>query len=224
MPSLRYRIEHSWILANLLARIASSYLRLCNATTRWDKTGLEALEADLATGPVLVVTWHERLLMGPVHWPVAAGQLSSLYASSAIGRVSGAMQRQFGLQPMEMSENATNIAASRIILSRVRDGVSIGMTVDGPLGPARVVKNAPIDWARVMQRPVYVFAFSTKRHKRLGSWDRMLLPLPFTRGKVVFEKWQEVVPRKADAEVAEKLRASLARLLERVAEKVDRTD
>ena len=197
LSPLRKRLEHSRLLASVLARIVGSYLRLCDATTKWQIVGLDDLKTDLADGPVLLVMWHERSLMGPVHWPVKTGQLSSLYDKSAIGRVSGAMQRQFGLQPMEMSHKASNVTASRQILHRVRDGVSIGMTGDGPLGPALQLKDAPLDWARAMQRPVYGYAFATKRHRRLKAWDKMMMPLPFTSGVIVFSKWPETPERKA---------------------------
>jgi len=213
VSSLRKRLEHSPLLARIIARLFGSYLRLCNATTTWQIDGLQDLQTDLADGPVLLVMWHERSVMGPVHWPVQHGQLSSLYARSAIGRVSGAMQRQFGLRPMQMSHKTSNVAASRQILRRVRDGISIGMTGDGPLGPALVVNDAPLDWARAMQRPVYAYAFATSRHRRLGSWDRMIMPLPFTTGTISFQRWQADVPRKpTPAEVADQ-RASLSALL-----------
>ena len=218
MPSLRHRIEHSRMLARVLARLVGSYLRFCNVTTRWTVEGLDDLKADLATGPVLLVMWHERSMMGPVHWPVAAGQLSSLYASSPIGRVSGAMQRQFGLQPMEMKDGASNVTASRQILRRVRDGISIGMTGDGPLGPALQVKDAPLDWARAMQRPVWGYAFAVKRHRRLKAWDRMIMPLPFSRGALVFEKWDQIPARK---DQNDPFRVPMSDLLDRVAARAD---
>ena len=64
----------------------------------------------------------------------------------------------------------SNLAASRVILRRVREGVSIGMTGDGPLGPSHIaVKDPPLDWARVMKRPVYAYAFATKRHRISGK-------------------------------------------------------
>lgn len=186
--TLRQRIEHSRFLAWLLAALAGSYLSLCQRTTRWEYRGLDALKADLTNGPVLLLMWHGRSLMGPIHWPVEAGPLSSLYEASPIGRVSGALQRRRGLQPMEMSSTMSNLAASRTILRRVREGVSIGMTGDGPLGPDRIMKDAPLEWARVMKRPVYGYAFATKRHRILGSWDKMMLPLPFTHGSVIFKR------------------------------------
>ncbi|MEM9472749.1 MAG: hypothetical protein AAGA00_12360, partial [Pseudomonadota bacterium] len=125
--SLRRRIEKSKRLAAVVAWIAGGYLAFCNRTTRWQIDGLEELKSALAEGPVLLVMWHSRSVMGALHWPVSAGPLSSLYDKSPIGRVSGALQRRVGLQAMEMSRKTSNRAASREILKRVRDGVSIGM-------------------------------------------------------------------------------------------------
>ncbi len=207
--TLRQRIEHSRFLAWLLAAIAGSYLDLCQRTTRWEYRGLDQLKTDLATGPVLLLTWHGRSLMGPYHWPVKDGPVSTLYDASPIGRVSGALQRRRGLQPIEMSSKMSNLAASRVILRRVRDDVSIGMTGDGPLGPNQQMKAAPLAWARVMKRPVYGYAFATKRHKILGSWDKMMLPLPFTTGRVVFARFEGAVVGKADEAAQDALREFL---------------
>ncbi len=210
--TFRHHIEHSRFLAWLLATLAGSYLSLCQRTTRWEYVGLDRLKFDLADGPVLLLMWHGRSLMGPIHWPVEAAPLSSLYDASPVGRVSGALQRRRGLQPMEMSNKMSNLAASRVVLKRVRDGVSIGMTGDGPLGPARAIKDAPLEWARVMKRPVYGYAFSVKRHWILGSWDNMMLPLPFTTGRVVFARFEGEVVGKLD----ETARDGLKRLLNEV--------
>ena len=207
--SLRKRIEKSQFLATVLAGIAGSYLAFCNRTTQWKVEGLEDLRAALADGPVLLIMWHSRSVMGALHWPVADGPLSSLYDRSPIGRVSGALQRRAGLQPMEMSRKLSNRAASRIVLQRVKEGVSIGMTGDGPLGPALKVKDAPLDWARATGMPVFCYAFSTTRGRRLTSWDQMLVPHPFGKGGYVFRRFPGTVPRKLDAAEREALRRDI---------------
>jgi len=93
------------------------------------------------------------------------------------------------------------------------------MTGDGPLGPALAVKDAPLEWARVMKRPVYGYAFATRRHRILGSWDNMMLPLPFTTGRVVFARFDAEVVGKMD-EVA---RDGLKGLLDKVVAVADGT-
>lgn len=213
VPSLRRRLEESEFLVRFFGAIGTGYLRLCFATTRWTYDGVDALVADATDGPVLYLMWHERSLFGPAHWPNAAGELSTLYAASAIGRVGGDMHRRFGRCPVRMSEKQSNAQAAREVLKRVRDGISIGMTTDGPQGPACVVNEATLDWAKAIQRPVYAYAFAVKRRRILKTWDKMMFPLPFTKGHAVFVKWNGNVPRRPTAADMEQARASLGETL-----------
>jgi lysophospholipid acyltransferase (LPLAT)-like uncharacterized protein len=215
--NFRKRLESSDLLAGLLGRMVAGYLRLCNRTTRWTHVGRDDLQQALAQGPVVLVLWHEFSLMAPVHWPVKHGQLSSLRDTSPIGMVSGAVQARFGLDPMAMSAKMSNRAASREILRRVQAGKSIGLTGDGPLGPVHLVKDAALDWARATGCPVFTYAYATRRHKRLNTWDRIILPLPFTRGVSVYQRWAAAVPRRADHAALVTLRTDLKLALDRVA-------
>lgn len=219
--SLRRRIEKSKFLAARVAALAGAYLALCQRTTKWHVEGLDELKTALADGPVLLVMWHERSIMGALHWPVDAAPLSSLYASSPIGRISGALQRRVGLHPMEMARKKSNRAASRMILKRVREGVSIGMTGDGPIGPALQVQDAPLDWARATGMPVFCYAFGTTRGRRLNSWDRMLVPRLFGRGAYVFMRFDNVTDRKMPQEALEALREGLRNMLDASVSRAD---
>ena len=212
--NLRKRLESSDFLAGVLGRLVAGYLRLCNRTTRWTHLGHDELQAALAQGPVVLVLWHEFSLMAPVHWPLKHGQLSSLRDTSPIGMVSGTVQARFGLDPMAMSAKMSNRAASREILRRVQQGKSIGLTGDGPLGPVHVVKDAALDWARATGCPVFVYAYTVKRHRRLKTWDNMVLPMPFTRGVSVYQRWTVQVPRRADDAALALLRADLKTALD----------
>lgn len=220
--TLRKRIEKSQRLATALAWLAGGYLALCNRTTRWQVAGQDELRAALAQGPVLLVMWHSRSVMGALHWPVADGPLSSLYDASPIGRVSGALQRRVGLQSVQMSRKTSNLAASRIVLKRMREGVSIGMTGDGPLGPAGQVKDAPLEWARISGAPVFCYAFATTRNRRLDSWDRMLVPRLFGRGAIVFARFTGDVPRQLTATDREDLREDLRVFMDATTAQADR--
>ncbi|MEJ6399324.1 lysophospholipid acyltransferase family protein [Yoonia sp. 208BN28-4] len=222
MPStLRRRIEKSAFLARAIATLFGWYLRLCIATSRWEVAGLEALKADLANGPVLCVLWHGRLMMIAPHWPKDAGNLSCLHDTAPVGRIAGALQAYFGLQPIEMSARRSNVAASRAVMKRAKEGVSIGITADGPQGPGYIVKDASLEWARIMQRPVYGYAFATRRHRKLKTWDAMMMPCPFTKGATAFAPIKLDLPRKADAAQIETARGQLQAGLEAVTAQAD---
>jgi lysophospholipid acyltransferase (LPLAT)-like uncharacterized protein len=220
--SLRKRLEKSETLAAALASLAGRYLALCTKTTSWDYQGMDALNAALADGPVLVLTWHSRSIMGSMHWPKDVAPLSTLYDKSPIGRVSGAVQRRAGLRPIEMSSKQSNIAASRVILKRVKEGVSIAMTGDGPLGPAHVLKDATLEWARVTQMPVFCYAFATTKGRRVNAWDKMLVPKLFGKGVCIFRPLDETIPRKMDEAARDALRARVQNWMDDVTADADR--
>lgn len=209
-------------MASILAWFAGTYLVFCNRTTRWQVAGLDALKADLAKGPILIITWHGRTLMGPLHWPVDVAPLSSLHDASPIGRVSGALQKRMGLHPIRMTRTTSNRAASREVLRRVRQGVSIGMTGDGPVGPPLQLQDAALEWARITGMPVYSYAFATSRSKALNTWDNMILPKPFAKGAFVFGRWTGSLPRDADAAKIENARAEIEELLNDVTDRADK--
>lgn len=222
MSPLRRRLENSARLARMIATLMGWYLRLCIATTKWDFHGVTAIAQETGNGPVLCACWHGRLLMIGPHWPKDNGLLSCLHDTAPIGRVAGALQAYFGLKPIEMSAKRSNIAASRDVMKRAKSGVSIGITADGPTGPGFAVKDAPLEWARIMQRPIYGYAFATKRHKLLKTWDAMMIPLPFTRGAVVFDRLDVAVPRKATEAQIETARQMMQLELTRVTDMADR--
>lgn len=198
--SLRKRIEKSPALTGALGTLITGYLALCDRSMRWQIEGRESLEAALAEGPVLTLMWHSRMAMGARHWPDAVAPASSLHHRSPLGRVSGVMQRQEGMTPFEMSHRRSNLVASRQVMRRFRQGISIVMTGDGPMGPPHELQAAPLDWACRLNAPIFAYAFSTTRGHRANSWDRLLLPYPLGRGAVVFARHDGPPPGTATAQ------------------------
>lgn len=219
--SLRSRIEQSDALAGVLGRLLSGYLRLCFATGRWRSAGEDDLNAALEQGPVTVICWHGRLVMAPVVWQRRA-RVAIPRDPSPAGRLSAATQARLGTESFAINLDGGNFAAVRQIIRLVRSGVSLGLTADGPEGPDRVAKRAAIDWARATGRPVVCFAWGSAKAKRLNTWDRMLLPVPFGGGAFVYRVWDQALPKSpSEAEYME-LEQSLAAGLESAAAEADR--
>ena len=219
--SLRRRIEKSATLTACFGLPLSWYLSLCNRTTSWQIEGLEELKAALSEGPVLLILWHSRLAMGAVHWPSDHAPACSLHNRSPLGRIAGAIQRDQGLQAMEMSKNKSNLTASRQVIKWFRAGCSVAIAADGPEGPAHKLQDPPLEWASKLNVPVFGYAFSTTRGRRFNSWDHLLLPRLFGRGALVFHRYQGPIPRQPDAEDRAKLRASLEQFLDATTARAD---
>ena len=111
--------------------------------------------------------------------------------------------------PVPMSDDGTNVAGSLKIAKLMKSGVTLGITADGPEGPDRIFNGAALEWARMTGKPIYLFAYATRGHWRLNSWDRMIVPRPFTQGVMIYEKWAVDVPRRPAEGEMDALRAKL---------------
>ena len=98
-------------------------------------------------------------------------------------RHSGALVRVFPLPPDR--DRAAAAAFTRRVARLASEGVSPIVTPDGPFGPAHVAKPGALIIARESGLPIQPWAFDLHPSLRLtGRWDRMLLPLPFSRIRV----------------------------------------
>ena len=73
----------------------------------------------------------------------------------------------------------------RGLLSALQDGDIVVVTPDGPRGPPRVAEGGTAALAALSGAPVLPCAGRLRHQVRIGSWDRMILPLPFGRGVLV---------------------------------------
>jgi lysophospholipid acyltransferase (LPLAT)-like uncharacterized protein len=104
----------------------------------------------------------------------------------------------------------------------VRDeGFHAGITVDGPKGPARTLKKGALILARETGSPILAMTAAARPHARLGSWDRMWVPLPFSR-IVYFFTGPFYVPRNAGERELEEIRAGLEAHMRDMADVGDR--
>jgi lysophospholipid acyltransferase (LPLAT)-like uncharacterized protein len=71
------------------------------------------------------------------------------------------------------------------------DGTAI-FTADGPRGPIYRAKMGPIKLAQITGAPIGCFHLEPERAWTMGSWDRFLVPKPFTRIVVSWGPWTRV--------------------------------
>jgi hypothetical protein len=70
------------------------------------------------------------------------------------------------------------------------------------------VKPGVIHLARLTGAAIFPISYAASGAKRLGSWDRMIVPLPFARVAVVIGEPLSV-PREVESEGVEELRQTL---------------
>jgi lysophospholipid acyltransferase (LPLAT)-like uncharacterized protein len=128
---------------------------------------------------------------------------------------------RFGIEHAWGSSTEGGSRGLRQLLRRLADGYDAGFTPDGPRGPRRRVKPGVLTAARLSGLPIVPVAFSARPMRRLGSWDRTLLPMPFGRGLFLYGEPIRIARDADDTELA----AAAARLesdLDRLTDDADR--
>ncbi|HEU4887321.1 MAG TPA: lysophospholipid acyltransferase family protein [Thermoanaerobaculia bacterium] len=198
----------------ILSLIASWIVRALTSTLRVRHVHPEHIEN---TPQYILAFWHRQLLplLGKAHWK---GPITVMSSQSKDGQFSTATLARFGIESVSGSSTRGGSAAVRGILRVARGGRSIVFTPDGPRGPAGVVKDGVIFTARASQLPIVPLAFALKKYKQLGSWDRMMIPIPFSKGVCVYGE-PMIVPRDGDIE---EWRLKLERTLKELSEEAER--
>lgn len=222
MTSLRKRIaDHPGLNRWTEDRLAQ-YVRFAHRTSAYERTGFEEMDACVARGePVIMALWHQRLVMAGYTFPVHLGPITSLTTSARAGRMAGQVLNRFGYDTVPMSSHLRHVKLSREVLRRIKAGSSIGIAVDGPGGPARVASQVPLMWARVSGCRVFAVAFSSSRVLRMPTWDKLMLPVPWSRGALTCMEWSETVSRDANEDELERLRLNLEATLDAVTDAAD---
>lgn len=136
---------------------------------------------------VIIAFWHSRIAMAPFGLRFLPLPVSMLISNHRDGRIIGKAVRFFGIRPLFFAPGSENKGmVLRQLISLLKQGISVGITPDGPKGPAYRAKHGIFFASLWSQCPVIPLSFSTSRYRRAQSWDRFFIPLPFGRFDFVF--------------------------------------
>ncbi|KJE36524.1 hypothetical protein UF64_02120 [Thalassospira sp. HJ] len=212
-------------MRSFMCWLAAGYVRLVRLTGRWRTDGGDLPTQYLAEGkPFIVAFWHQRLLMMPYTWRSVGGDhpFRMLISSHRDGEIISRTVAYFGIDTIAGSTGVGKggAAALRQILKALKAGDVVGMTPDGPRGPRMRASDGVIQAARMAGVPIFPLTYSASSRKIFQSWDRFVLPLPFSRG--VFHWGAPVfVDRKLDEVGLEAKRIELEDALTRLTQDTD---
>jgi len=134
------------------------------------------------------------------------------------GRIIAGAMAYFGIETIAGSTSRGGSSALREMLKRLREGGSIGITPDGPRGPAMTVSIGIVNIARVAGVPIVPLTYATSRRRLLPTWDRFHLALPFGRGVYLFDEPVEIAAELDEVGLENARRAIETRMVEMVRE------
>lgn len=149
-------------------------------------TGGEVLERIVAGNrPVIFCFWHEGIVFfAPVIRQLRdRGVPVTVFTSlSRDGELVALLSLAWGADVVRGSSSRGGTEALRQLLRAVRSGGSSPVIIpDGPRGPRRTAKSGAVMLARMSGRPCVLLACAARKGWRLPTWDRLLVPRPFTQ-------------------------------------------
>ncbi|HEX5732259.1 MAG TPA: lysophospholipid acyltransferase family protein [Blastocatellia bacterium] len=188
-------------------------LIICS-TLRWEVRGGEHFDQVVASGRTAIFTfWHSCIFTGTWFWRKRGIVVMSSRSRDA--EYVGRFIKRFGYGTARGSATRGGGRALAEMAECLSNDIHVAFTIDGPRGPAYVAKPGAVTLARHTGQAVLAFHIGVRRKIELPSWDRLQIPLPFTRAVVAVAEPIYVARDASPQEVAskqEELQATLDRL------------
>lgn len=194
-------------------------IRLLGLTWRIKWRGTENIEAARGMSKqVIFAFWHGRLLV--LSYSHRGRKIRVLASEHQDGDLMGRVITWLGFGHMRGSTSRGGARALRELAKVLKEGIDIGLTVDGPRGPRGVLHQGAVELSRMTGSAIVPISNTSRPRRLLCSWDRFQLPAPFSRVTVAYGE-PMLVPEGADREERERLRLELQRRLNELTTSLD---
>ena len=174
------------MIAKSLSCIAWAVISLWSRSLKVHQKGRHAHDLLVRDGrTVIYAFWHDSMFLLP-----AAHRNSGIVvmvSESRDGEIMARLLKLYGFDVVRGSSKRKGHKALLALVHRMQRGKSVAFAVDGPRGPMHEVKEGAVFLAGIMQAPVIPVATASKQYRTAEkSWDKLMLPIPFTDGMVLF--------------------------------------
>ncbi len=165
----------------LIPPLAATLIRLLGSTLRYqDRTDPGTIPGDQIPGPSIYVFWHRSLLACAHRF--RHKQIAILISQSFDGELIARTVERLGFLAVRGSSSRAGASGLRNLARAYAAGHICAITADGPRGPAMVAKPGAAQLAGLVHVPrIGAFYALPLRAWQLRSWDRFLIPKPFSR-------------------------------------------
>lgn len=178
-PLTEYSLKH-----RLFIRIAGLglylLLNVIGKTLRYELDDPQTLDEIFAgfDSPILCC-YHDRLFAGAYYLRYRG--LIVLTSNSKDGELSARAAQRLGFGMVRGSSSRGGQDALLQLAALMREGLPVFLTVDGPRGPRHRAKPGAAMLARMTGKPMLPIMLCPEKYWTLRSWDKMVIPKPFSR-------------------------------------------
>jgi hypothetical protein len=152
--------------------------------------GVEPLLFGRGAGPQVFCFWHQCVLPCAAYFRETHATI--LISQSFDGELITRILQLFGFRAVRGSSSRGAREGLLGLKQVIESGAPAIFTADGPRGPIYQTKMGPIKLAQMTGAPIGAFHLQPERAWVIGSWDRFLVPKPFTRIVVSWGPWTRV--------------------------------
>lgn len=191
------------------------FIRLIGPTLRVCVSREEGAQQTIDERPLIASFWHACMI--PATYMCRHLGVRVMSSNSYDGEYMGRIIRKFGFVAVKGSSSRNAVRALLGLRRALEQGWTVAFTLDGPRGPRYKVKPGPVALARSSGVPLTMFHMAVDRAWVLNTWDRLMIPKPFSRVLMRFGKLIPVPAETAD-EGIERYQQELQDSLDRVRE------
>ena len=175
------RLSKNNFFLNIFANLVFLSLWIIKSTSKWNGINEEIVEKELNKKKSLIVLiWHHQLMGSTFSWKFKP-KLRPIATSHRDGQLSTLVQKKFGLDPLlRKKDNPTFLIKN--ISKAVQNGDCIYITPDAPHGPPKEINTSIYKLCQKFNLNIAILSFHTNRYFRINSWDKLKIPLPFSKG------------------------------------------
>ncbi len=144
--------------------------------------------------------WHSALLYTLYHF--RKNRAAIMVSASADGEWVARALKIWGQHPVRGSRLKGGVAAIRDMTRLLKTtNLSAGIVADGATGPAYIAQKGPVILARDTGFPIIPTGFAARPALYFRSWDRMVMPFPFSKIAMIYGPPIYVPPRSRGREL-----------------------
>ena len=175
------RLSKNNFFLNIFANLVFLSLWIIKSTSKWDGINEEMIEKELIKKKSLIVLiWHHQLMGSTFSWKFKP-KLRPIATSHRDGQLSTLVQKKFGLDPLLRKKNNPTYLIKNISKA-VQNGDRIYITPDAPHGPPKKINTSIFKLCQKFNLNIAILSFHTNKYFRINSWDKLKIPLPFSKG------------------------------------------
>lgn len=197
------------MLRRAVPRLVHAFVSFVGLTNRLTVVRGEVPERLHAEGRRFIYCfWHQRQVF--FTWTHRGVGAAVLVSRSKDGDLIAETMRLSDIGAVRGSSSRGGAAAAKEMVETLRAGLDVGITPDGPKGPARQVKDGVLRVAQLSGAPIVPVANALSRKLEIKkAWDRFQVPLPFGRAVVAYGEPIFVRPEDDLAAKAVEVKAAL---------------